>query len=902
RWYDANSLSYETAQPYGLFQRLIRRACEIAENDPPDALTRKFSVLLDPLPADQHAHGRHVLAGLFALQGDASAPSTGSGRPLEGETFKWQLVELIGNLARYWSAESPIVLAFDDLQWADPASMALLLHLLTLTDRMPMLLLCAFRPDRQSPAWQIKVTAERDYPHRYREIMLNPLPAADSAHMLDHLLNSPDTPPRLREIILEKAEGNPLFIEEVVRTLLDASPPGPLSQRTASSGEGESWGEAHLSIPDTLQSLLVSRIDRLEEEARHTLQMAAVIGRSFAYRVLAAIAGGAADSELHAAKALDKPIATLLRADLIREASRLPELEYSFRQALAQEAVYNTVLLARRREFHRRAGEAIESLFPHRRQELAAVLAYHFAEARADDKALAYYTLAGDVAFRLYANTEAITHYSHALECARRGRANDADSAQWVHLYTRRGRALELNAKYDEALANYAEMEALASKLHAAKARERGPSTGSGRALELAALIGRVPIYATFTPAHDPPKGRALAEQALALARELDDRAAEAKILWSLSLLNGLSDRVPEAVEQGERAVAIARELGLREQQALALTDLTRAHMFSGNLDHAKALIREAIGLWRELGNLPMLANALSTSYTVLFSNGDFAEMTVGTPEALQISQSTHNLWGQSFSQIWLGSALAEQGDPDRALAAMQSCLQLGDQSGFVGASMTSSTQMALLYGELGAVAEGMAVAQAGLSKIETRAPAFQPPLLMALAKLHLISGDLSAADQTASRIHFKPGSVPARMALPLAADLALAHGNPAGAVAAADEFLVSLRQQGLRWSAPYGLAVKGRALLAQGEFDQAEAVLGEARRLAEAMGALRPLWPVLFLLGQIAERRGKADEANALRARAREIVQFIADHIARPDLRASFLNQTEARALIRDV
>ena len=188
--------------------------------------------------------------------------------------------------------------------------------------------------------------------------------------------------------------------------------------------------------------MLTARIDRLEAEVRGTLQLASVIGRYFYQRVLAHIANLAAD--------LDDQLLTLQRTQMIQVAARLPELEYIFRHALTQEAAYSTILLRQRRVFHGQVGESLESLFPDQREELAGSLARHFYLARDYPRALRYYTLAGDAAFRQFATAEAIDHYGKAIECS--GKVEQTTSDQLVHLYAKRGRAYELANQFEAAL------------------------------------------------------------------------------------------------------------------------------------------------------------------------------------------------------------------------------------------------------------------------------------------------------------------------------------------------------------------------------------------------------------------------------------------------------------------
>ena len=455
RWHETASLSYETGQPYGLFRHLVRDICGAGENDPPEALSEAIGSIAATLDPDRREQVEAVLRALFGLR-------TGSSAPVEGETFKGLLFSTMEHLWPEWASHAPTVVVFDDLHWADPASVELVLHMMRLVDRYPLLMLCATRPERTAPGWKIVEAAASDHADRYSEITLEPLSDHDSNDLVDGLLTVADLPAAMRRQILDKSEGNPFFVEEVVRTLIDTG--AMVRDETGTRWSATEKAGSEIDLPDNLQALLVARIDRLEETVRRTAQMASVIGRSFYYSILKSI-GGFGDS-------LDRYLARLQSAELVFEATRLPELEYAFRHSLTQEAAYNTILLRRRREFHKSVGEAIEVLFPDRADELAPRLAHHFAEARAADKALRYYTLAGDAAMRLYANTEAAGHCGEALQLALQ---QEAGGERLIHIYRNRGRALELTGQFDEAIDNYAQMEGLA--------HERGDRT-----LELAAL------------------------------------------------------------------------------------------------------------------------------------------------------------------------------------------------------------------------------------------------------------------------------------------------------------------------------------------------------------------------------------------------------------------------------
>jgi predicted ATPase len=300
----------------------------------------------------------------------------------------------------------PMVLVFDDIHWADQASVDLLTHMFRVTEDRPLLILCAFRPERQAPGWQAKVRADTDYPHRYTEIVLAPLDDQGTDNLVSALLNIADLPKDLRALIVRKTEGNPYFVEEIVRTLIEQ---GVVYQ----TDDGLRWKAStkveDIAIPDTLHALLVARIDRLDAETRDTLQLASVIGRSFYLKLLKAISDSA--------MALDKQLSSLQKVELVREAARKPELEYIFKHELARDAAYNTILVRRRKELHRQVGEAIELLFPDN-EDNAHRLAQHFALAGEMEKAYRYYVMAGEAAAGVSANVEAADLFSRALKAA----------------------------------------------------------------------------------------------------------------------------------------------------------------------------------------------------------------------------------------------------------------------------------------------------------------------------------------------------------------------------------------------------------------------------------------------------------------------------------------------------
>jgi class 3 adenylate cyclase/tetratricopeptide (TPR) repeat protein len=417
-WYATTTLSYETNQAYGMLQRLLRQMMGIAPEAPAPEVLERLASLAESLPEARRPRALQVLEALFGIEAQED------GFPLEGETFRRELLASMQDWWRVRFTTRPTVMVFDDMHWSDAASIDLLKQLLPLAGDIPLVLLCAMRAERDAPAWQLKATADEDYPHRYSEFSLRPLSEQESSELVNRLLAIAEISDNMRAAILEKSGGNPFFIEEVVRTLIENG--AVVSEERPANGESKRYWRSttegtEFAIPDNLRSLVAARMDRLEETTRATLQVASVIGRNFHRRVLQEVHDGGSD--------IDENVASLLRLELIREAARVPEVEYSFRNPLTQEAIYKTILLKRRREFHGRVGEAMESLYADRLDAFYGLLAHHFALAGERDKAIEYSMLESRQAVALYAYEDAVQNLRAALELIETGEQSEIHRA-----------------------------------------------------------------------------------------------------------------------------------------------------------------------------------------------------------------------------------------------------------------------------------------------------------------------------------------------------------------------------------------------------------------------------------------------------------------------------------------
>jgi predicted ATPase len=872
RWLQAGGISYDMARPYSLFQQLFRTLCNIGEHDQPAQARERIVDMCADFQEEVNAEAGRAAELILSLHQTAGASASG------GEALKRELFAVM--LAAWRKpARLPLVLALDDLHWADPASIELLQHLFQLADEIPVLFLCAMRPYRQSPGWAARVAAETTYPHRYTEIELHPLSAQESNSLVDHLLSIADLPAELRATIQDKSEGNPFFVEEIIRTLIEA---GAIERDEA----GEHWRTTQtieaIALPDNLQALLIARMDRLEKDVRRTLQLASVIGRSFFYRVLQWIA--------EVQDTLLQPhLNTLQRVELIREVARVPEWEFVFRHDLTRDAAYHSILKRERRDFHRKVGEAIEALFPDRLEEEAHRLAYHFREAGAEDRALHYYSLAGDAAARLYANQEAITQYSRAIEIARRDSATDA---QLIHLYTRLGRTYEVGGQFDQALEIYAELEKLGS--------ERGKP-----ALELAALLPQATVLSVPSARWDADRAQAVAARALDLARGLGDPRSESRALWNLMLVENYLERDQRrGIEHGERALAIARQHGLVEEQAFALHDLSRAYMQMGRMREGQSALEESRELWRRLENLPLLADNLVSSAMPHFHAGAFAEAKALAEEALEISRYIENAWGQAYALMALGFLLLETGEIGRGIQALQDCLRLGKQANFVGGSAFAPSYIAYVSAVLGDTLAALQWTDRALENTDLQDPARVFPLTTR-ALIHARRGEFEDAERALQQIGPAterpfPDPIFAGWAVVLESELALARGQYEKALSVAERGIAQLDQPELRALLPALRLSQARPLRKLGRLEQARVSLQEARRLASAIGARFSLMQLTLEHWELEREAGDPQAAEALAGEARTLVAAIVDTVSDESLRRAFLAQPQIQELRR--
>jgi len=439
QWLEGHTLSFGQTISYWPFQEILWAFAGITDEDSEAGAWDKLEERLGSLFVEDTPEVLPYLASLLSLE--VRGEYAERVRYLDSEAMGRQVFIVMRRFIERLAGIEPLVLVFEDLHWMDASSAALVEHLLPLVERVPLLICGLSRPRRESPSAHLQRVARRDHAGCYTEIVLDPLSDADSARLVSNLMAIDDLPAALRTTIVDKAEGNPFFLEEILRSLIDSG----VVVRDPAAGRWRATEELKtVTIPGTIQGVIMARIDRLDEEVKAVLQKASVVGRSFIYRVLHALQ--------QAGSELDDHLAVLLAMELIREKQRQPELEYIFKHALAQEATYESILMARRRELHARVAETIETLFAERLEEFYGLLAYHYARAESWEKAHTYLVRAGDQAGRLAADGEALAHYRQAIEAYQRAFGETWEPLERAVLERKIGEALYRLGDHDQAV------------------------------------------------------------------------------------------------------------------------------------------------------------------------------------------------------------------------------------------------------------------------------------------------------------------------------------------------------------------------------------------------------------------------------------------------------------------
>lgn len=427
-WLEGRAVSYGSTLSYWPFVEAIRSWAGLTSDETADEgrskLEHRLRHLADPTAATWLPH----LAAMLGLDLPAADDASSMGHGVGGSTGA-QLLRACRRFFGRLADDRQLVLLLEDLHWADRSSMLLIEHLLPLVPETPLLVVLTWRAGDDEATSVLREHITNRFAMRFTEIELGPLPQAVAAKLVEHVLPLGERHPSAqRQIVLERARGNPFFLREMALVL----------------SETESGADA--PIPDSLRGVIVSRIDQLPAPLTDVLRTAAVIGRDFTPRMLGEVGHLSGDARHSLAELVARGFLETVEGD--------PEDRHSFAHPLVHEVVYESTLLAQRRELHRRAGRLLAGADQGIRGKRSALLAFHASRAEDWDVAKRYLLLAGDHAAQIAADAESLHLYREAMLAHDRIAGGAWEPLERAQLERKMGEALARRGDHSEGIAS----------------------------------------------------------------------------------------------------------------------------------------------------------------------------------------------------------------------------------------------------------------------------------------------------------------------------------------------------------------------------------------------------------------------------------------------------------------
>lgn len=776
------------------------------------------------------------------------------------------LVQTITQLAQ----DQPLILVIEDLHWSDSTSLEFLLLLARRIASQPILLLLTYRDDETTPELT-HYLAELDRERLGTEFALRPMSPSQVDQMLQAILDSPQAPvsKEFLNAIVPLTEGNPFFIEEILKGLLTE---GDISF----AGAGGSWDRKEINllhIPRTVQDAVQRRTQQLNEETLQVLRLASVMGRRFNFRLLQELLKV---DEAGLMTRLKEAIA----AQLVVEESAD---HFAFRHALTREAIYTTLLLRERQGLHRSVAEAIERV--HVGSQDASIdthagdLSFHNYTAGEWEKALHYSQQAGERARRLYSQREAIVYYSRALVAARH-----LNLAAETELLSARGNAYRILGDYRSAQDDFEQALKIAQEQQNGKAEWRSLTD-----------------LGTFWTGRNYQQTGEYFRQAEELARKLNEPKLIALSLNNMGNWFFVSGQSAQALKCHRQALEFFESEQDQRGMAQSRAQLGMANLHHGDQISAHEEYRHAIQLFRKLDDKPELIPALIGACHTSYDETDFIppqsprqslELAL---EALGLARQVGWASLEAFAEWDISLGLAQCGLLTDALAHANAMFRIATE--IEDPQRTSGAYYALGFSYLLMLQADLAIQnlEAGL----TVAKEFGSSWMIGNTTTELASAYLLNDQSFKARTLLDSVPLPEtghhtraeRRMLWAKGNLFLAENNPAEALRIAEHLLDSKQSSDATQPIPALLKLNGEALMALNQFEKAKQALEQAKEGAEQREALPLLWQIHRLLGTLYKKQKIIEKSEREFASAHRVLQDLATNIHEEQLRTGFLH-----------
>jgi Predicted ATPase len=731
-----NGRAKSDAAPYSLLRDLFSSRFEIQESDAPEVARQKLErgILSFGGESAESIARAHFIGHLIGLDFSESQHLSGildNVKQIRDRAFHYA-IQFFKAAARV----SPVALYLDDIQWADDGSLDFINHLTWTCGLSPILIVCLARQTlfERRPSWGEGETA-------HTRITLQPLSKRESRQLVEEILRRADVVPQsLREMLVAGGEGNPFYLEELIKMLID--------QRVIVPGAQE-WHVddarlARVSVPQTLTGVLLARLDALSPVEKNVLERASVVGRTFWDSAIERLGTAETAAVLNQAARLTtlEVLGTLRRKELIyrREASVFAGArEYIFKHAILRDVTYENMPAIERHRYHKEMAGWLIERSGGRVSEYAGLIAEHYEQANEMAAAVKWYGSAGEQARRAYAPATAIGYYRKALEflpdpsmAEAHDESNRAERLKW---YRGLAEVLLMQSWFEGALEAYQEMRTLAEALgdvvaqacawngmaavHDKQGDYRAMLESAKRAEQFASKATNAEAVAQRALAliqqgwavyrhGDAATMLKLGEESLALSAKLVDegRGERAGSLRMLGVAHHALGHFAQSEEYDKQALALYQELGNRLYVALTLNSMGEAARLHGDYQKAIPLYSEALAIAREIGERFGQMMHLSNLGGARLGLGDYVAAERDLREVIEMVGKTE-YGGLSETYRFLAEACLYQGKVIEALEAARAALREGiatETQEFIGAAWRVLGQVTARFPALAAI------------------------------------------------------------------------------------------------------------------------------------------------------------------------------------------------------
>ncbi|MFC1951113.1 tetratricopeptide repeat protein [Chloroflexota bacterium] len=682
--FSADCLSYGTNTPYLPWINLLNSFFgieEIEDNEQRKKAIEDKMVALNSELADWTA----IIGQLLNVHIEESDLI----KSLSPELRHQRLLDIILEIVQSQSKRTPLLLVFEDIHWSDNSSTTLLNHMANSMNDHPLVICMTYRREEG-------FTPGVNGQDNYTEIDLGELPRESILDIVRSIINAKELPEQLSQLVIAKVQGNPLYTEEIVQSLIDSN----YLELDAGSGRYRLVGNLQqLDIPDSIQGVIMARLDRLDEETRNVVRVASVLGRLFNNEVLMHIYPRSIEDEEMIARLNDLIDLGLIALDKVR-----PRPEYSFKNVLIQEVSYDCLPFAQRRQLHHKIGEYFESHYASRIEEYYELLDYHYGRTKDHWKGLEYSVKAGDKAQRLFANKESIRYFNRALQLVPQLPSSAESVASRVH--ENLGDVYELTGQYDKSLEYYQLSLKWYERIRAGTKKRQTEELScfldicpdlkspEDRKNQIAILCQKRGIV--YERIGDYVEAVNLLDKGLKMAVSNGEEMARICIAKAGILYR--KSEYSEALKWCQRGLDIATGVNDNLEIAHGNYLLGTINTKLGNVNEAIKYRKQSLKIYDKIGDLPGQArvhNNLGVDYYYL---GNWNKAREHYQKSLEIREKIGDVNGVATVANNLGEIYLDQGHFDQAIDSFTTCLNTWDKIGYLLGVGLSNSNLGKVY------------------------------------------------------------------------------------------------------------------------------------------------------------------------------------------------------------